>query len=770
MLNFRASFRIQNMGIKVKRKFFYGLLLGMLIFCIIPVSVATLLSSYYYSSKIIKEYEEENIDNLNKVMLNNSSIMQEFKTHVSYVTDSDMSFFSSHIFYDDITRYNKLIDKLLSHLFNSNYIDSIYLYSKKFDYIASISSNGDAFSRDLSSKMTANQIYDNGWLGAFENKQYFKVIYRDNYIEGRDCLSYIIPAKGKEKNAIAALVINIQFEEIVRSTNQVLNDHKKNIYMMIDNNIIQLTENFYLNIDDLNKHAGTKDLKGQFDKNGEEMIVNRIYDPYMDIVYISVVPKRILTADLRSILRAYYIIVILFVILVISIAWVYTKFLYKPLEQLLKIVSNENSGDYTNLQISEFQLVLNEYKNLINTKNLMMAKLEANKLIFRERFLNSLLKGHISQNIENKIMEYDIDLKGREYLVLLIYIEHQDVISAEDWDKWQKIKELIQNAVDTQFEQKNIKGALCSLENGGTAIIISQNKKIADEFIQSFVESLIQYVGTNIDKEAHIGISRILDGLNNIPDGYKQAQQALRLGILNKKSRIHYYTDLPDQHNRRIEYRKILNEFIVILKDYNEKNLDRFIENIMDKVQKEFDNALQVQAYYIKIVVNIIDYIENMLNIDYQCTLAEFCKNLIKCRINSEIRNVLNNVLNDVVQKWIQAKDNISIVDENVNNTVEYIHQYYTESSMGLEFVAGHVGLNPSYLSRIFKRVTGMPFQKYLAKIRVEKACELLVESDMQIYNISSNVGFGSPLSFNRTFKKIEGCSPKEYRENHQKS
>ena len=770
MLSFKTSFRIRNLGIKVKRKFFYGLLLGLLMFCIIPVTIANLLSSYYYTNKIVKKYEAENIENLNSVMLNNSRIMQEFKTLIGYATDSDTSYFSSYAFYDDIIRYDKLIDKLSSYLSSSEYIDSIYLYSQKFDYVTAVSTRGNAFLRDIISEKVDEtaSCFENGWLEAFQKKQYFKVLYRNNYLEDRACLSYIIPTVGREKDAAAALIINVQFSEIIGKTNQVLNDHNKNIYMIIDNSIVPVIESSRLNPDDVNKLTDTKDSDTQSDNTSEKMIINKVHDPYMDITYLSVVPKKVLTQDLESILTTYYIIMISFTILFIIIAWVYTMFLYKPLEQLLKIVSTENAGDYTNTKIGEFQIVLSEYKSLISTKNLMKAKLEANKIIFRERFLNSLLKGQIHENIENKTLEYEIDIKGKEYLVILIYIEHQFGSTINEWGNWQKVKELIQNAVNVQLEQKNIKGALCSIENGEIAVIISQNKNITDGFIQSFVESLIQSTGNHVDAEAHISISQNIGELNNISEGYTQAQQALRLGMLNKKSKIHYYTDLPDQHNQRIEYKSTLNVFVGVLKDYNEEKLESFIENIMDNAQKEFDYHHKAQAYYIKIIVNIMDYIENMTSIDCQSNLAEFCQNLIKCRINSEVKNVLNIVLKDIAQKWMQVKENMSAVDRNVNNTIAYIHQYYNKS-IGLKMVAGHVGLNHSYLSRIFKRATSMSFQDYLAKVRVEKACTLLIESDMQIYNIGSSVGFGSTLTFNRTFKKIEGCSPKEYRENHSK-
>lgn len=60
-----------------------------------------------------------------------------------------------------------------------------------------------------------------------------------------------------------------------------------------------------------------------------------------------------------------------------------------------------------------------------------------------------------------------------------------------------------------------------------------------------------------------------------------------------------------------------------------------------------------------------------------------------------------------------------------------------------------------------------MPPQQYLLNYRVAKACELLTETLCTIGEISRSVGYQDPLLFSRMFKKVKGCSPKEYRIRH---
>jgi len=81
------------------------------------------------------------------------------------------------------------------------------------------------------------------------------------------------------------------------------------------------------------------------------------------------------------------------------------------------------------------------------------------------------------------------------------------------------------------------------------------------------------------------------------------------------------------------------------------------------------------------------------------------------------------------------------------------------------------VSLSPKYLSRIFKKSTGMAFSEYRLKIKIKEAKALLKASAYNIDQISQKMGYENTESFIRMFKKITGHTPKEYRKkNHSKN
>ncbi len=91
-----------------------------------------------------------------------------------------------------------------------------------------------------------------------------------------------------------------------------------------------------------------------------------------------------------------------------------------------------------------------------------------------------------------------------------------------------------------------------------------------------------------------------------------------------------------------------------------------------------------------------------------------------------------------------------------------YIEREYSRAT--LERAAAIVHKNPQYVSRLFKHSTGINFNEYLTRIRMEKAAQLLSDVSYHTYQVSEIVGYSDPKNFTRTFRKHYGLSPREYR------
>jgi len=99
----------------------------------------------------------------------------------------------------------------------------------------------------------------------------------------------------------------------------------------------------------------------------------------------------------------------------------------------------------------------------------------------------------------------------------------------------------------------------------------------------------------------------------------------------------------------------------------------------------------------------------------------------------------------------------------------KYVDENYTYE-LTLTGLADMFHLNETYLSGLFKQHAGVTFSDYVVRLRMNKAGELLRDSNLKLTDIAMLVGISSSSYFSTSFKKFYGMSPKEYREKHKTS
>ena len=80
-----------------------------------------------------------------------------------------------------------------------------------------------------------------------------------------------------------------------------------------------------------------------------------------------------------------------------------------------------------------------------------------------------------------------------------------------------------------------------------------------------------------------------------------------------------------------------------------------------------------------------------------------------------------------------------------------------------LEEIAEVAGMHPASFSRYFKKYSNKTFTQFLSEIRIGYACKLMLEDQKTISSICYQVGFNNLSNFNRQFKTLKNCSPKEF-------
>ena len=98
-----------------------------------------------------------------------------------------------------------------------------------------------------------------------------------------------------------------------------------------------------------------------------------------------------------------------------------------------------------------------------------------------------------------------------------------------------------------------------------------------------------------------------------------------------------------------------------------------------------------------------------------------------------------------------------------IQRVLLYIHDHYKEP-IGRKDIAHAAGYTESYISHLFSATMRTSLPDYINALRVEEAKELLKGTDLSVTQIAAALGFGSIRNFGRTFQKLTGTTPKDYR------
>ena len=125
------------------------------------------------------------------------------------------------------------------------------------------------------------------------------------------------------------------------------------------------------------------------------------------------------------------------------------------------------------------------------------------------------------------------------------------------------------------------------------------------------------------------------------------------------------------------------------------------------------------------------------------------------------MRNEFSSVVINLLTRYENEKR--SLEDKPIREAKKYIQQHYSEA-LSLELVSREVGFNPAYLSTIFKKSTGQNFLDYVKEVRIEKAKDKLIHTNMDLASIAAAVGYTDVKYFTRLFHKATHLTPNDYR------
>lgn len=192
------------------------------------------------------------------------------------------------------------------------------------------------------------------------------------------------------------------------------------------------------------------------------------------------------------------------------------------------------------------------------------------------------------------------------------------------------------------------------------------------------------------------------------------------------------------------------------------------------KVKKDFnagkgqlsDDPVRNIRYHLIVSVAVISRVcvEGGMGHDEAYTLGDiYIRRADKCNDFNTLLDIFEEMRIDYAERMLALRKN-NVISLHIRRCIDYIYDHLHED-LTIKTLAGIVGLEQTYLSKLFAKETGSTIKQFITRAKIDTAQNLLKYSDYSCSEISFALGYSSQSAFISVFKKITGTTPKQYRE-----
>lgn len=760
----------------MKRSIYIRLLFHLTVAVVLITCLAGALV-YRYTTAMLKD---EVIGANNELLLQTSKIVdqslgevQQIATTLALNSDVQKSvWFPWNL--EEEYRFLKNTGALFDERINSsNYMHSIYLYS--------------AVNRKLISSSGITDMTDFSYRQALER-----------FVEGRSTSAWVaasmLTAEGARENVISFL-ITVPFNSVDKKGVLLINLKEDVLYNAVVN-----TNNRKLgNVAVLNGNGEVLSYKDKsmllepfeqadierisHDKEGyfvetigdKKMFVSFLSSSFNNWIYITLNPHGELFKRSNEVIRITLLISVISLAVGVLLMVVVSRRHYQPVQNMVQALVSYMEKPLPKAKYGdEFGFIRESIDRLHYENEEFKTKFRGQELILRDHVLLNLLSGKTADQAEmiRQLNYYRLDLEPSHFLVMAIRVHlNGDMLKSPD----EQVRNLIHFQIRTICEDAIAlfgKGAYISwfhkhdviILNTGHCDLATPASDKAKEFafrVKNEVTSKLEGVYVTF------GIGGNYELITEIPLSYNEATEALlheRIAGIGSILSIHDLNVNRANRNHFIAYRQHVDKLVGDLKSGHLDKVNDTKNSIINQLEHDGHFGLNYKnmilfhllnallTVWVELAVSGEEPVEQVNRWHYEFT---------KLQNLEEISLWLDGIIAYIAGNLAHRRDNKNA--EVIAKLVAYIHNHYREP-LGLQMLADMAYMNSHYVSKLFKEMTGSTFIDYLTDTRFREACRLLKETDRNINDIAEVTGFGQKQNLIRTFKKMIGQTPTEYR------
>ncbi|WP_139904474.1 response regulator transcription factor [Clostridium thermarum] len=428
-----------------------------------------------------------------------------------------------------------------------------------------------------------------------------------------------------------------------------------------------------------------------------------------------------------------------------------------------------NAEALLNVLKTACDLIRNERMENDN-RNKMEKALKESISEMKQKFIRELVSGGFDDigEVKQKISDLGLSIDMSNLIVVAVELDNFHHLKEKLTTKG--IKKIISSFMEISTEILNDMGNafITNIEEEKFAMLFTPgNLRSCSEMhnnVFASINRIKECIKRYLNITACFSISSTIVSIMDVHKYYVEAEKNLKNKFFKGKDSI-FQENIVTNKRKEILTLDMNDEKTIIeaLKFANREKLQECIKNIFNPVILNEMSQASIGIICVELI-NIVNRIarESGINIKDIYSDGEIpYEEMKKYETINEVRDWILSVYERVL-KFIEISEISSDYSEPTRKAISFIHKNYS-SNISLNDAAEEIGVNSSYLSRIFKKDCGIGFNEYLNHIRVEHAKWFIENRDFKLKDITKRVGFNSYTYFFTVFKEFIGITPQEY-------
>lgn len=724
---------------------------------LIPIFLFTFFIYNNFLNILRNEVKDNTYNKTEKSMdMFDQKICDSLRIHTEIVNNIYLNpaFISKNDFY----RYNAA--EIMYSYKNTNGYDKICLYYNECKGI--IGDEGwmslETFlGKSLNLSTPQNHVLLKNILSFKESKQFYCIKEEIDYNKTKNSFLIVYDVPLNDPKPYGKILFYLSEDTLNNIFGEIMGVNDGSLIVFKGNEIIYSEgmnkyQNIELQHDYIDDTSKMKDIK----YGNDYLTLMQIYSNKTGLTYFSVLyPFKYLKAVIDAKNKATYLIIFITVMGII-ISFLAAKSNYKPIKKIKNIILQDSKkSTYFDNEFKEMEFFI---KNSLCQNENLKVKLDEQYEVIQEYAFIKILKGDYNNKVElNELLDnYNIVFDNPYFFVLILNMRKEHTYHTTD----KELSLLLDTLLCKNFNKRNFK--VVNMARGDTIIIINTAVELNNKDTVNDIWLNIEFLFNKYKKiNLKAGVGRLYDNIDDLQHSYSEALYALENN--KNENSVFFYEDLIEVKYGQ-SYWYPLEEQTKLeqcLKQGNSNLVEILIEKLINCVKDSDTTPKFKEVVYYGILNSLFDLIYKY-NIE---GLTDKIEDAFSFKSVDEYTEKLSVLSKEICKTFSERISKSNKFDVALRTTIiEYINEVYTDNSITLEHIAGKYNVSAKYLSSIFKEIAGYNFANYLSRLRMNYAKRLLISTEKPINKVVEEVGYIDVVSFTKTFKKLEGITPGEYR------